>query len=111
MAGTVEIRTPRLLLRRHVMGDAVALHEHFGLDEAMYKYSGWNPYAMLEDAERAVSRFIASYSDPHFYGWAIECEGRLVGTIGAYDYDAGEDALEVGGAVYDKLTYVYRHEL
>lgn len=76
MPGTSEIRTPRLRLRRHVTEDAVPLHDNFGTDAAMFEYSGWNPYATAEDAEKTVSRFIASYGDPHFYGWAIEHEGR-----------------------------------
>ena len=99
MSGTEAIATPRLVLRRHVMEDARALHEGFGLDKAMYEYSGWNPYATLEDAERTVGRFIASYDDARFYGWAIEHGGRLVGTIGAYDYDPERNSIEVGMSI------------
>ena len=99
MAGTKEIRTDRLLLRRHVLEDAATLHENFGRDEAMYEYSGWNPYATPEAAERTVRSFIDSYPDPHFYGWAIESEGRLIGTIGAYDYDAEKNTIELGMSI------------
>jgi len=99
MPGTIELKTERLLLRRHTMEDAKPLHEGFGIDEDMFKYSGWNPYATLEDAERAVARFIASYDDPHAYAWAIDHGGRLIGTIGAYDYDAESNAIEVGMSV------------
>lgn len=97
--GTKELRTSRLLLRRHVMEDAAPLHEGFGTDPAMFEYSGWNPYATLEMAKRTVADAIESYSDPRFYGWAIEHEGRLVGNIGAYDYDAERNAVEVGMSI------------
>jgi RimJ/RimL family protein N-acetyltransferase len=88
MPGTQEIRTPRPLLRRHMAADARALCEGFGRDPAMFAYTGWNPYATPQMAEVAVREYIEAYADPRFYGWAIESAGRLVGTIGAYDYDA-----------------------
>lgn len=78
------------------MEDAMPLHEGFGIDPAMFEYSGWNPYATPEMAERTVAEAIASYPDPHFYGWAIEHKKRLVGNIGAYDYDAKKNAVEIG---------------
>ena len=54
-----------------------------------------------EMAEGAVREFIDSYADEHFYGWAIEVDGALCGTIGAYDYQVGaggcgDDRIEVG---------------
>ena len=72
MKGTVEIRTKRLLLRRHRMEDAAALHRYFGADEKMYEYSGWNPYKTEKMAAASVQHFLESYQDPFFYGWAIE---------------------------------------
>ncbi len=99
MSGTLEIKTPRLLLRRHVPQDAPLLHERFGLDEEMFEYSGWNPYATLEAAEQTVADLIASYDNPRTYAWAIEHEGNLVGTIGAYDYDAEKNVIEIGMSI------------
>ena len=72
MKGTIELYTDRLVLRRYKMEDAAALHRFFGIDEKMYEYSGWNPYATEEMADSAVKQFIDSYRDPSFYGWAVE---------------------------------------
>ena len=47
----------------------------------------------------AIQRFIDSYADPRFYGWAIEREGRMIGTIGAYDYDQEKNQIEVGFSI------------
>ena len=99
MAGTIPLQTPRLLLRRHVPEDAGLLYRSFGTDAAMYRYSGWNPYASLEQARETVQRFLDSYVDPRFYSWAIEREGRMIGTIGAYDYDQEENQIEVGFSI------------
>ena len=60
MPGTIDLRTDRLLLRRHVMEDAEPLHEGFGIDPAMFEYSGWNPYATLSMASATVFLAISS---------------------------------------------------
>lgn len=99
MAGTISLKTPRLLLRRHVPEDAGVLYRNFGTDAAMFRYSGWNPYATPEQAWETVQRFIDSYADPRFYGWAIEREGRMIGTIGVYDYDPKKNQIEVGFSI------------
>lgn len=94
MAGTSEMTTQRLKLRRYRPEDARTLHDKFGRDPEMYEYSGWNPYATAEKAEDTVRGFIGSYDDASFYGWAIEYRGELIGTIGAYDYDPVTDTVE-----------------
>lgn len=99
MTGTIFLQTSHLLLRRHVPEDAGPLHQNFGTDAAMFRYSGWNPYATPEQAQETVRRFIHSYADPRFYGWAIEREGRMIGTIGAYDHDPVKDQIEVGFSI------------
>ena len=99
MTGTISLNTPRLLLRRHVHEDAEILYQNFGADAAMFRYSGWNPYATPEQARETVQRFIDSYADPRFYGWAIEREGRMIGTIGAYDYDPKKNQIEAGFSI------------
>ena len=95
--GTAELRTDRLILRRYRPEDAPVLYKEFGADAAMYQYSGWNPYASPEMAEETVRGFMDSYRDRHFYGWAIDSEDVLYGTIGAYDYQ--DDRIEVGFSI------------
>lgn len=96
MQGTVKLETERLILRQHILEDAHILYMCFGRDEKMYEYSGWNPYETVEMAQKTIRHFLDSYSNTHFYGWAIESEGQLIGTIGAYDYDQKENSIEIG---------------
>lgn len=100
MKGTEEIRTERLVLRRHKESDAGILYELAGRNEEMYRWSGWNPYATPAMAEETVRRFIASYQDPSFFGWAIESGGEMAGTIGAYDYDPAKGTIETGCSIF-----------
>ncbi len=99
MSGTVELKTERLLLRRHQSEDAVVLFKLFGSDPQMFEYSGWNPYQTNAMAMQTVETFIDSYDDPHFYGWGIAHDGELIGTIGAYDYDADKNRIEIGMSI------------
>ncbi len=103
MIGTRELETGRLRLRRYRMEDAALLYQYFGIDEKMYEYSGWNPYATPEMAQESVREFIESYENPPFYGWAIELKKDsdyvFAGTVGAYDYDPEAGTAEVGLSV------------
>ena len=99
MSGTVELKTERLLLRRHQREDALVLHQTFGSDPQMFEFSGWNPYQTETMAEETIASFIKNYDDPRFYGWGIVHEGRLIGTVGAYDYDAEKSWIEVGMSI------------
>ncbi len=99
MSGTIEMKTDRLLLRRHQSDDANVLFEIFGSDPQMFKYSGWNPYQTYSMAMETVESFIKSYDDPHFYGWGIVHKRKLIGTIGAYDYDADRSRIEIGMSI------------
>ena len=99
MSGTMELKTDRLLLRRHQREDANILFEIFGSDPQMFEYSGWNPYQTCAMAMETVESFMKSYEDPHFYGWGIVHKGTLIGTIGAYDYDADNNRIEIGMSI------------
>ena len=95
--GTVELWTEQLTLRRYRPEDAEPLYRRLGTDPAMYKYSGWNPYATSEMAQETVRRFIDSYNDEHSYSWVMDIDDVIVGTIGAYDYK--DDHIEVGFSI------------
>ena len=96
VGGTVRIKTERLVLRRHTIEDADRLHDMFGADEKMFEYSGWDPYATREMARKTIQGFIDKYDEEFFFGWAIESDGELIGTIGAYDHNAEADSIEIG---------------
>ena len=99
MTGTAEFATERLVMRRYKTDDSRVLFEKFGCDPQMYQYSGWNPYATYDMAKNTVQRFIDSYERTDFFGWAIEYQGHLIGTIGAYDYDAEKNQIEIGVSI------------
>ena len=64
MSGTIELKTDRLLLRKHHSEDAAVLFDIFGTDPQMFEYSGWNPYQTNAMATETIESFIKSYDDP-----------------------------------------------
>ena len=98
--GMAELWTERLVLRRYLPEDAEELYRYFGTDPEMHRYTGWNPYATPEMARQTVQRFIDGYRTERFYGWVIDFEGVVFGTIGAYDYH--DDSIEVGFSICRK---------
>ena len=92
------LRTERLTLRPFRLEDASTAHKLFGTDEDMYRYSGWNPYATVEDAEKFI-RMTLENADPHARCFAIEYAGEIVGNIGAYNYEKDKNRIEVGFSI------------
>ena len=101
--GTVALKTKRLYLRQYKMTDASNLFLYFGSNPNMYKFSGWNPYATEDMAQNTVRHFIDSYEDNHFYGWAIEFNNELIGTVGAYDYIPDSSSIEIGISIKENF--------
>ena len=93
-----ELKTERLTLRPFRLEDAATAHRLFGTDEDMYRYSGWNPYATVEDAERFIKTTLED-NDPRAYCFAVEHAGKIVGNIGAYNYEEALKRVEVGCAI------------
>ncbi len=95
----IELKTERLILRQYRMEDAQELYLYFGCDKEMQKYTGWNPYESLEKSKERVKLAIDSQNNPHFYGWVIERNNELIGTIGAYDYQSETESIEIGYSI------------
>lgn len=92
------LQTERLTLRPFRLDDAATACQLFGIDEDMYRYSGWNPYATAEDAESFI-RMTLEDVEPHAHCFAIEYNGTLVGNIGAYNYEEDKNRVEVGFSI------------
>jgi ribosomal-protein-alanine N-acetyltransferase len=88
-----------MTLRRYVPEDAEVLYRCFGTDPEMSRYSGWNPYADSDMARETVQKMIGSYKDDHAYSWVMDLDDIVVGTIGAYDYDANRSWIEIGMSI------------
>lgn len=102
--GTQMIRTKRLILRRFCETDVRAIYNNYGSDAEVQKYIMWVPCDTLEKTKQFVQNHLESYgSQLDFYGWGIEWEGEIVGSIGAFNVDDDVCSCELGYSLGSKF--------
>ena len=93
--GTLPLFTARLALRRFRPGDA---ENFFGWarDPKVSEYVTWNAHASLEETENLLTDWIGQYDKPDYYHWAVEGEGRMIGTISLMPKSGGSAEIGYG---------------
>lgn len=94
--GTQEIHTQRLLLRKFVMSDITSMFKNYATDERVTKFLSWTPYGREEDICPFLSMVIREYDRPDTYHWAIDFEGKIIGSISTLSIDEKNLSCEVG---------------
>lgn len=98
-----EIQTERLTLRSPRLDDAEAIYKELGCNPAITRYTGWNPYTSIEATQAVLSENIAENESSGLKGfsWVIEADGKLAGTVGAYDYSSEDNSIELGYSIIE----------
>ena len=100
--GTKEIKTKRLLLRRFKPEDAEAMFNTWANDERVTRYLTWTPHGTLDVTEYIIDLWIKDYEKENTYQWAIEFEGKLIGSIGCVETSEENECGEIGYCIgYD----------
>lgn len=100
--GTEDICTGRLLLRKYRESDAKDMFDNYAGDERVTKYLAWKAYDKAEDVSLFLKSAIRDYEKMSTYHWAIEYEGRMIGSISVMSVDDLRDNCEVGYCIgYD----------
>jgi Acetyltransferases, including N-acetylases of ribosomal proteins len=69
--GTKRLETNRLILRRFVKEDAVAMYKNWASDNEVTKYLTWPTHSSLEISQCVTEDWLHSYSNQNYYQWAI----------------------------------------
>lgn len=102
--GTRRLQTKRLILRRFSEYDIESIYKNYGKDPEVRKYIMWVPCDTLQKTEQFVKSHIEHYDrDPDFYGWGIEWQGEIVGSIGAFNVDEEIQSCELGYSLGSKF--------
>jgi [ribosomal protein S5]-alanine N-acetyltransferase len=80
------IRTERLLLRRFLPEDALALHAMF-CDAEVMRYGSRPPHTEMAETEAVVAKTIAAGDAGEADFFAVLCDGELVGNAGIWRND------------------------
>lgn len=100
--GTKEIKTERLILRRFKPEDAKAMFETWANDERVTRYLTWTPHGNIEVTEFVIGLWLKDYEKENCYNWAIEFEGKLIGSIACVSLDENSEFGEIGYCIaYD----------
>ena len=100
--GTKEIKTERLLLRRFRAEDSKAMFDTWANDERVTRFLTWTPHGSIEVTDFLIGLWLNDYEKDNSYNWAIEFEGKLIGSIGAVQIDENSERAEIGYCIaYD----------
>lgn len=70
-AGTQEIETPRLLLRRLMPSDAPMMYSNWANDPEVTRWLRWTPHKDVAETQELLSAWALLYPNEDYYQWAI----------------------------------------
>ena len=82
-AGTQEIETPRLLLRRLAPADAPAMYRNWASDPAVTRFLRWEPHKDETETFALLTAWDELYQNPDYYQWCLvdKATGEVFGAI------------------------------
>lgn len=97
--GTKYLETDRLILRKFKKEDAEAMYNNWTSDNEVTKYLMWPTHSSQEVSQGILDKWVRSYSDDHFYQWAIvlkENGDMPIGSISAVDIKEKTSMAHIG---------------
>ena len=85
-AGTQEIETPRLLLRRLMPSDAPMMYANWANDPEVTRWLRWTPHKDVAETQELLSAWALLYPNEDYYQWAIveKATGQVFGSISVF---------------------------
>ena len=97
--GTQTLQTDRLILRRFVESDAEAMFQNWASSAENLTYVTWDPHPDVEVSLNSIHNWVASYTNPNYYKWAIclkEDPKQVIGDISIVAMDENDSSCEIG---------------
>jgi len=91
-AGTQELETDRLLLRRLLPEDAEMMYQNWASDPEVTRFLRWEPHKNEAETHELLTAWATLYPNPDYYQWAIveKATGEVFGSISIYNSLLGE---------------------
>ena len=115
--GTQNLQTDRLILRRFVESDAEAMFQNWASSAENLTYVTWDPHPDVEVTRNSIRNWIAYYTNPNYYKWAIclkENPEQVIGDISIVEMHEEDLSCEIGYVLgkeywgYDMMTEVLK---
>lgn len=94
--GTKQINTSRLILRRFSVDDAQAMYDNWASDPEVTKYLTWPAHSSPEVSRMVLESWVVGYESDDFYQWAIEFEGKPIGSISVVSKNDQAELVHIG---------------
>lgn len=97
--GTQMLQTERLILRRFVESDAEAMFQNQASSAENLIYVTWDPHPDVEVTRNSIRNWVASYTNPNYYKWAIclkEDPEHVIGDISIVEMNESDSSCEIG---------------
>lgn len=97
-SGTQRLETERLVLRRFVNEDALAMYKNWAADEEVTKYLTWPPHPNQEVSQKVVEDWVKAYDRKNYYQWAIVLKekGEPIGSIAVVRMNEDVSMVQIG---------------
>ena len=94
--GTVELNTPRLILRRFRQGDAEQMFRNYTGDPEVTRFLTWPTHTSVEGTQGYLDMALKEYDSEKTYRWAIVFEGEVIGCIDVVRLHERSERCEIG---------------
>ena len=117
-AGTQDIETPRLLLRRLLPEDAPQMYANWASDPEVTRWLRWTPHKDVAETRELLTAWALLYPNEDYYQWAIveKASGQVFGSISIFNAalgDAGQKAfwpeLDPSGGIWEAGYCIGKH--
>ena len=95
-AGTVQLKTPRLVLRQFQIADAETMYRNWASDPEVTKFMTWPTHSSADISRMVLESWVQDYTRPDFYQWAIELDGEPIGSISVVHVSKNTETVEIG---------------
>jgi len=92
--GTLELETPRLVLRRFSIDDAQAMYDNWASDPEVTRYLTWPVHTSVEVTKSILTDWVDHYVLSDYYQWAIVPKNNGNAPIGSIAVVAHSDAVK-----------------
>lgn len=96
--GTVQIETPRLLLRPFIEADAPDMFANWAGDERVTRHLSWAAHRSVEQTRARILDWLPQYENPAVYHWALlpKESGRAAGSVSVQGLRERHLSCEIG---------------
>ena len=96
--GTKRLETERLILRRFVTEDYVAMYKNWASDEDVTKYLMWSTHSSMKMSKKITKAWVKKYSRKNNYNWAIVPKdiGEPIGGISVVHMNEDVSMVHIG---------------